>query len=415
MTQHFDVIVIGGGPAGSTAASVLARAGRRVLVVEKEKFPRYHIGESLVPGVLPVLDEIGAREVIENAGFQRKYGITLLWGKQDQLWTVRFGEAGPYEYVYEVKRAEFDNLLLLHARTQGATVVEEATVKDVRFEDGRCVGITYARANEEPVEVRADQVVDCSGQARVLARKIDAVEWHEDLKNFAVWAYYQGGERLDGIDAGNIVVEHHADGWLWNIPFSDGTRSLGFVGPNKEVLGKGQSPQEILESRIATSQVARRQLATATRVSGFRTARDWSYTSTSFSGPGYMIAGDAAAFIDPLFSTGVMLAMRSGLLAGQAVHNILTAPGTEHAEQSAYEARYSEFLDVVRSFVRYFYDSNREVASYWEKAQEMVDPVERWAARSDFILLISGLNAARPIFSDEGAELAPPDPAGVGR
>src|SRR5918998_9271 len=166
MPPLHDVLVIGGGPAGATTAALLASEGHDVVVLEREKFPRYHIGESLVPGVMPVLERLGLSD--RMGPYQRKNGISLLWGAEREVWTVYFGEGGPYEYAYEVQRAEFDNLLLTRARELGALVLEEATVTDVLFDDdGRAVGAEY-RVGDSPQTARIDArfVVDATGQGK---------------------------------------------------------------------------------------------------------------------------------------------------------------------------------------------------------------------------------------------------------
>lgn len=392
MSNDYDVIVIGGGPAGSTAAGLLTKAGHRVLVLEKEKFPRYHIGESLVPGVMPVLEELGVRETIERAGFMHKHGTTLRWGAERELWTIHFNEAGPWEYAYEVQRADFDNALLTNARRLGATVIEEAEVLEPLFTDGRCTGARYRQGKRgEPTEVHGRYVIDASGQGKVLARQEQLLDWHEDLRNIAVWTYYQGGTHLPGIDRGNILTEYHHDGWVWVIPFSDGTRSVGFVSPYELYSSSRLSPAEFFESRLAVAPEARRLLDGATRIADFRTIKDWSYSCSRYSGPGYLMVGDAAAFVDPLFSTGVMLAMKSASVAAHAVDAILREPATEERCQQAFETSYRDFFDTVVSFVRYFYDSRRQRVDYWARAQELVDPVRELEQRADFIRLISGL------------------------
>ena len=403
MSETYDAIVVGGGPAGATTAGLLAQRGRRVLLLEKEKFPRYHIGESLIPGVMPIIKELGAQQALADLGATHKRGVTLLWGATPEPWTVRFDElyAGviePDEFdppSYQVKRAEFDNMLLMHARRLGATVVEEANVKKPVFEGDRCVGVLYSPSHgDEVVEVRAPLVLDASGQAKFIARNRDTVVWHDDLKNLAVWTYFQGGERLQGNDAGNILVEAASPGWLWMIPFSDRTCSVGFVAPSAVFTAAGTTPERFLQEQLAKTQYLSKMLGDATQVAQVRTAKDWSYTSTEMSGPGFLQVGDAAAFIDPLFSTGCMLAMKGGSLAAEAADRILAAPESEPQVRGVYEKEYRAVLDVVLQFVRIFYDQTQKAEEYFEQAQGLVDPQMLYKARQDFIALISGMAKA---------------------
>lgn len=414
MTHEHDVLVLGGGPAGASCAALLAEQGYDVVVLEREKFPRYHVGESLVPGVMPVLERLGLTDRMEAMAFQRKNGISLLWGAEREVWTVYFNEGGPYEYAYEVKRAEFDNLLLTRARELGATVIEEATVSRVCTDGrGRVVGAEYKLGQDgPPTEMRARYVVDATGQGKLIARAEKLLTWHEDLKNVAVWTYFQGGTQLEGRDQGNIVTEYHPDGWLWVIPFSDGSRSVGFVGPNNNYARSGLSAEEFFTEKLAGSREAKRLLTGATRIADFRATKDWSYQASRFGGPGHLLTGDAAAFVDPLFSTGVMLAMKGGSAAADTVARILDDPaGVEAAEpahQQAYESTYREFFDTVVSFVRFFYDARRQRTDYWERAQELIDPVRELEQREDFVKLISGLGGGRPVM-----DTPLPDPSAV--
>lgn len=412
MAHTYDVLVIGGGPAGATTAAILASQGHDVALLEREKFPRYHVGESLVPGVMPVLERLGLSERMDS--FQRKDGISLLWGAEREVWTVYFDEGprGPYTYAYEVQRAEFDNLLLTRARELGAMVVEEATVSQVLSdEDGRAIGAEYRRGDSAATErIDARYVVDATGQGKLLARREKLLSWHEDLKNVAVWTYFQGGTQLEGRDRGNIVTEYHADGWLWVIPFSDGSRSVGFVGPNDRYVRSGLGAEEFFYQKLASAREAKRLLEGATRVAAFRATKDWSYQASRFSGPGYLLTGDAAAFVDPLFSTGVMLAMKGGASAADTIDRILTDPvgvaASEAVHQETYETSYREFFDTVVSFVRFFYDARRQRTEYWERAQELIDPVRELEQREDFVKLISGLGGGRPVMETEPAPVA---------
>lgn len=392
--QSFDVAVVGGGPAGSTCATLLAKKGYNVLLVEKEKFPRYHIGESTVPGILPVFEELGITEEIARSGFVVKRGITLAWGRDREPWSVSFADDGPlrspYDHAFQVVRSEFDSILLNNARRCGVMVLEDAPVVDFLFEQDRCCGLKYTLGQNDASSIAyARFVVDASGQNTLLARKYGLLEWDEALQNVAIWAYYHGGQTFAGDAAGNILVENMLDGWLWVIPLHDGTQSVGLVMPASHAAGRAALEQKFANT-IASSIQTKQLLASARRVSNYRTARDWSYKSKSFYGPGFLLAGDAAGFVDPLFSTGVFLALRGGSLASAVVDRLLKEPERESEFLVQYERSYRDFFDVVISFVHYFYDASKTKEAYWERAQELVDPIQQMTARQDFVRLISG-------------------------
>ncbi|MGW4826611.1 NAD(P)/FAD-dependent oxidoreductase [Amycolatopsis japonica] len=393
-----DVIVIGGGPAGGSAAGLLAKQGLDVLLLEREKFPRYHIGESLITGCVGVLDELGIREKLDELGFVKKFGGSLVWG-QGGRWNFKFAEGKPeFLNAYNVRRADFDALILARARELGARVLEEATVKETIIEDDRVVGLRYSVRGGGETEARAKMVIDASGQARVLGRHLTTVDWQEDLRNIAVWSYYQDGESLSGDEAGNIFIEHVPGGWFWYIPLNDGTHSVGFVTAAANAAESGLDLPALFEAKVAESVHLKRHLSGATRVSAFRNARDWSYVCDRFAGPGWMLIGDAAAFVDPLFSTGVTLAMLAARAVSDAVPVVLADPGREDQIFNAYEKSYQEFLESIISFVKFFYDAGLDRDAYYQYAQELVDPGKLFFPRQDFVTLISGLNSLRPIF-----------------
>lgn len=401
--EEFDVVVVGGGPAGSGVAGLLQRDGHRVLLLEREKFPRYHIGESLITGIWPTIDRLGLREKLENAGFQRKYGGTLLWGKDLEPWRFAFRDSGPQEYVFQVRRADFDALLLDHVRQLGVRVVENATVREPVFDGERMAGVHYqVRTEPRPRAARARMVIDASGQQRWLGRHFDMVDWHEDLRNIAVWSYYQDCGRDAAPYEGNIVIENRPDGWLWFIPFSNGTTGIGYVTPTAAMAASGLAPETMLDTQIEQSEKVRELTRQARRVDSYRTARDWSYTCDRFSGPGWALVGDAAAFIDPLLSTGVTLALRGASTLARAVHEALTDPARERGALREYEDSYRDFLGSLLGFVRFFYDQTKSRADYHEEAQGVVDPLREYPAHVDFVTLVSGL--AR---GDEIIEAAP--------
>jgi flavin-dependent dehydrogenase len=415
----FDVVVAGGGPGGSAVAGLLAQRGHRVLVLEREKFPRYHIGESLITGVLPTVAELGLRERLDQMGFTRKYGGTLLWGKNGEAatgwralgpgdaspgrstWDFRFTEASNYEYSYQVRRADFDALLLTRARELGAVVIEEATIREPVFDGDRVTGVEYTRRGDSQVtRARSRLLIDATGQSHLLGRHLSLIDWHEDLRNIAVWAYYQNCKHYGGTRAGDIVTENRPNGWFWFIPLSDATVSIGYVTPITEYQQSGHDLETLHATQLAAAEEVRALTQGAQRVSGYRTIRDWSYTCNRFHGPGWALVGDAAAFIDPLLSTGVTLAMRGASGLARSADLALRDPAAEHQLMTHYERNYRDFLNSLLEFVRFFYDRTRHKEEYWDKAQQTIDPTQLRPRRIDFATMLSGLTAINDVFDD---------------
>jgi flavin-dependent dehydrogenase len=403
-TEEFDVVVIGGGPGGSATAGLLAMRGHRVLVIEREKFPRYHIGESLITGSIPTLEELGVWPRLDRMGYVRKYGGTLRWGKNQGAWDFRFTEASNYEHAYQVRRADFDAVLLGRARELGAEVMEEATVKEPLFEGERAVGVRYVRKGDTTERTaRCRLLVDASGQGHLLGRRLDLIDWHEDLRNIAVWAYFEGCTHYGGTRAGDTLTENRPSGWFWFIPLADKTVSIGYVTPIAEFQKAGKTLEELFLEQIGLSEEVRSLTGNARRVSGWRTIRDWSYTCRRFYGPGWALVGDAAAFIDPLLSTGVTLALRGSQGLAHAIDGVLRDPESEDRLLGQYEKEYHEFLDSLLDFVRFFYDRTRNKEDYWDKAQQQIDPDKLRPRKIDFATMLSGLTGINEIFPTLGS------------
>lgn len=388
-----DIIVIGGGPGGSAAATMLACQGWQVLLLEREHFPRPHIGESLLPASIPILEELGVLPAVAAAGFLKKWGATMVWGRDKQPWSWYFGETNRrYPHAYQVWRPLFDQLLLDNAAAQGVTVRQGCQVTQVLFEAsdptvampgiesenpaaGRVVGVQFRDESGIMSTAAAPFVLDASGQSALLGRQLNLRRWDESFRNLAVYAYYADAGRLDPPAEGNIFIESYANGWLWTIPLHTGQASVGAVVDG--IAGAAQVQQlglaGFLDSQLAQGPHTAKLLAAARRVSAPQLVKDWSYACDPLAGAGYALLGDAACFIDPLFSSGVHLALMSGVLAAAYATTALRRPEMAAAAAKVYQDLYAKEYHHFRELVRLFYSSNRTAESYFWEARRILE------------------------------------------
>jgi FADH2-dependent halogenase len=313
----YDVAIIGGGPAGSTAATVLARSGLKTLILERERFPRFHIGESLLPLNQELFDDLGLTSLLNQENFVLKYGAQFVSndGGVERTFDFFQGGLGADTYAYEVERETFDHLLLKNAMKHGAEVREATNVLEVDTSAERpCTLRVRTDGADSTLEAKA--VLDASGQSSLLAKHKDLRVKHPSHQKIAIFTRYKGGVRREGRKEGNIDIVLGAGCWFWIIPLRNDILSVGAVANIADWKATGLTPEAYFEKAVQSSPYVTSRVKPGVRIGDFYTASNYSYTSKNFVGDGFLLAGDAAEFLDPIFSTGVILAMKSGHRAG---------------------------------------------------------------------------------------------------
>jgi flavin-dependent dehydrogenase len=355
-----DVIVIGGGPAGATAATLLAQHGLRVVVFERERFPRFHIGESLIPETYWVLERLNMLPKMRQSHFVKKYSVQFVNAAGKQSAPFYFWDNKPHEcsQTWQVVRSEFDQMMLDNARAHGAEVHEGTRVVDALFEGDRAVGVSVQPEDGPTREVRAQVIVDASGQIGLLQNRFRLRVWDPILNKGAVWTYWRGAYRDTGRDEGATMVLQTADksGWFWYIPLHDDIVSVGIVAPARAML-KARTPRErVYADAVAQCPAVGDRLSGASQVTGYFVTKDYSYRATRNAGDGWVMIGDAYAFLDPLYSSGVLLALRSGEMAADAIVDGLRRGDTSGAQLGRWKDVYDRGVDRMRRLVCEYYD-----------------------------------------------------------
>jgi flavin-dependent dehydrogenase len=354
-TEHYDVAIIGGGPAGSTAATLLTRAGWRVVVLERDKFPRFHIGESLLPFSTTTFDRLGVREKLDRA-FLPKHGgeIVSACGERGVKFYFKDGFRARRDRAYQVTRSEFDQLLLEHARAEGAEVREETEVKNLILANSE-VRLEVSSRGGATEELEARYLLDCSGRQTVIGNFLKLKKSYDHLQKFSVFSHYENVDRAEGIDGTLIRMVRGLDRWFWMIPLTPTRMSIGVVMDTETFRAMKLSPEAALEKCLAEQPMMLERMEKAERVAPVYSAGDYSYRNTQLYGERWVLAGDAAGFIDPVFSSGVFMAIMSAEKAADALDAILRDESVKARLLKNYARRVNRVMDMYVRFVSGWY------------------------------------------------------------
>jgi flavin-dependent dehydrogenase len=355
----YDAIIIGGGPGGSTAGATLSRAGKKVLILERERFPRFHVGESLIPYGNDTFKAIGVWEKMQQADFMPKLGAEFVLSNSKASISIIFGRylAKRYAHTFQVERARFDELMLNHAVECGCEAWQETQVQSASVTDE---GATVTCAREGKMhEVRSRWLFDASGRDAFLGGQMQLPKTDLGMpKKFATFAHFRNVLRNEPPADGHITVVRLDFGWFWMIPLTAEKTSIGLVQTLEHFRSTGMKPGECFDHVVSTSTELRRRMANAKRVSDFTFAGDYTYRHLQNAGPRWFLIGDAAGFVDPIFSSGVMLAVKSGYLAARAALDAdrTGGPLTDRA-QGRYTREVGKMCHVFIRLIKMFYDN----------------------------------------------------------
>jgi flavin-dependent dehydrogenase len=355
--EEVDVGIIGGGPGGSTSAIYLRRRGYRVVLLDKERFPRFHIGESLLPFNLEIFDEIGIHDDLRRAGFVEKHAAEFATsdGRLDEKFYFRNGLVSGHPMAYQVLRSEFDHIVLKRAAAEGADVREENAVTDCSLRPDR-VELRVEPREGSPYTLRCKMLIDASGQHTFLASRLNLKRLYRDHLKLALFSHFENCDRAAGEEGGNIIIFSLQDGgWIWFIPLARGVTSVGLVMGHQKVKAHEGELESLFSERIQATPALASRMTRAKRVAPVRTISNFSYSAAKFAGDRFILVGDAAAFLDPIFSSGVYMAMSSAKVAAEAVDQAFRKNDFTARRFRGYERIQRRQLSVYFRLIRAYY------------------------------------------------------------
>jgi flavin-dependent dehydrogenase len=359
----YEVVVVGGGPAGATVGALTAEQGHRVLILERSSVPRFHLGESLIPETYWTLKRLGLIEQLQQSAFPKKFSVQFVSEDGEESAPFYFDEYKSHEssQTWQVERSEFDRMLLERAEQLGAVVRTDAQVLTVMFDGDRATGVRVkltGQGGSENLEIPAKIVVDATGQSTFLANRLGLKRPDDRLKKGSVWSYFRGALRDTGRDEGATIILQSAGkmSWFWYIPLPDDIVSVGCTGNLSEMFaGDRGGPEQIFHQELARCPGMQHRLKNAVPVTEYLTTRDFSYSAAQAAGPGWILVGDALGFIDPVYSSGVFLALKSGEFAADALHEALVDDDASAQRLGCWYPKYSAGVDLFRKLVYAFY------------------------------------------------------------
>lgn len=419
--ENYDAIIIGGGPSGASSAAILAEYGHKVLVLEREKFPRYHIGESLIPFTFQPLERLGLIPKMRTSHFVKKYSVTFVQPEGKRSLPFYFHTRYDKETIaqtWQVLRSEFDEMMLNNARDKGAEVREETTVNRLLMDGDRVIGVNATGKDGVSYDVFAPITLDCTGKEAFASNRRGWRMRDPYLNKIAVWTYYKGSQRGEGMDEGATTVAYVPEkGWFWHIPQHNDMVSVGIVAEGKYLTRDGvREPKAIFDREVEQNQWIKNHLAVGEQVGNYFITSEYSRHSKYCAAPGLLLVGDAFAFLDPVFSSGVMLALKSGVLAGEIIHEGLVKGNLSPELFEHYGSTMRQGVENMRKLVYAFYHpdfSFREVIKKHPEAAGQITDCLSGDVNKDFSELWNNISAFIPLPDDlpYGEPLTTAEPA----
>tara|TARA_B100000929_G_scaffold290339_1_gene283611 strand:- start:4119 stop:5357 length:1239 start_codon:yes stop_codon:yes gene_type:complete len=354
-----DVVVIGGGPAGAALATFLTRLGHQCCLFEQAHFPRYHIGESLIPNTYTFFEKLGILPQLKKSDFPRKHSVRFVSPKGVETTPFYFSERiqGESAVTWQVERGAFDQIMLNHAQCNGVIVKRGTRVERVLFEGDRANGLMVKQNGGGCFKTRASVVVDASGRTTLLGNQLGLKRPVPCLEKSSVWGYYKHGARLPGIDAGETTIfRTHKGGWFWYIPLPDDIVSVGLVDETNAIFGDLRDPKQRLLNEVRQCRPLVDRLQEAVLTEPVRGLKNLAYYNTHTCGPGWIMVGDARAFLDPIYSSGLFLALGSAEAAAQCIHEALEGDDVSAVRLGKFESALGDGVDTIHHLIKAFYD-----------------------------------------------------------